>query len=140
MITFFIVTFGSYRDTVGGWSNFFYRVVKLALYISGRTFSRKESFLSETFRYKNTLGSFGHLEYWEEKCLFFEKKIFLNTFFGLWEKLFRTFGSFLYAGLSHLHSACPGELLQWQIKILKLIKKMCRVERFRQKDIFQRNS
>ena len=41
----------------------------------------KESFLSETIRYKYTLGSFGHLEYLDGKCLFFEKK--LNCFLTL---------------------------------------------------------
>ena len=88
------MTFGSYRDIFGGWGICFYRVVKIALYLSGRTFSRKESFLSETFRYKKTLGAFGLLEYWEEKCLFFWRNLFFNTYFELWEKLFRTFGEF----------------------------------------------
>ena len=65
--------------------HFFYRFFKIALYISGRTFSRKESFLSETFRYKKTLGSFGHLENLEEIWLFSEKKYFLTFFWTLAE-------------------------------------------------------
>ena len=40
------------------------------------------------------MGAFGRLEYWEEKCLFFWRNSFFNTYFELWEKLFRTFGEF----------------------------------------------
>ena len=73
IITFFIMTFGSYRDIFGGSASFFYSVNKIAFNICGIIFSRKKSFLKETFPFMNTLWTSWHLENLEEKCFYFEK-------------------------------------------------------------------
>ena len=101
--------------------DFFYRVAKIALYLSWRVFSRRQSFLSETFCYKTTLGAFGHLEYWEEKRLFSEEIYFLTLILNSGKNCFGPLASFFYAGSSHLHSAYRGELLRWKKFLLEIV-------------------